>query len=133
LIWSISVQPEYIDIKIPKLIIQPLVENAIIHGIEKKRKQGAVFIHVEKVDDSSNITITVKDNGSGMEAEMLSQINHAIEMDGESSIKGMGMALTNVNKRIRLYYDQYNLKHLYLDSEQGEGTKVTFEIPELRR
>jgi two-component system, sensor histidine kinase YesM len=133
LIWSISVLPEYIDIKIPKLIIQPLVENAIIHGIEKKRKQGAVFIHVEKVDNSSNITITVKDNGSGIEAEMLSQINHAIEMDGESSIKGMGMALTNVNKRIRLYYDQYNLKHLYLDSEQGKGTKVTLEIPELRR
>ncbi|WML41329.1 sensor histidine kinase [Neobacillus sp. OS1-2] len=129
LVWNLAVPPEYLDVKIPKLIIQPLVENAIIHGIENNRKQGSISITVEKVDNTSDLMFTVADNGQGMEAETLSRIHHAIEHDGESSFRGMGMALTNVNKRLRLFYNGCNLKHLHLDSEQGKGTMVTFEIP----
>jgi two-component system sensor histidine kinase YesM len=126
---DIEVAPKYRGIKIPKLTIQPLVENAILHGIEKDRKQGSVSIKVQKVDNSENIEITVQDNGSGIEASTLKEINKAIGNDRLSSFKGMGLALTNVHKRIRLYYDGSNLKGLHLKSEKGKGTSVTFEIP----
>ncbi|KMY52410.1 sensor histidine kinase [Peribacillus loiseleuriae] len=131
LLWNISAPEEYLNVKIPKLMIQPLVENAILHGIEKKRKQGYVLIKIEKVDNSSNLEITVEDNGLGIESETLKNINQEIENNGVSSFKGMGMALTNVNKRLRLYYDGCNLTELHLISEHGKGTKVAFEIPSI--
>lgn len=131
LLWDISAPAEYLNVKIPKLMIQPLVENAILHGIEKTRKQGYVSIKVEKVDISSTLKITVEDNGPGIESEMLKSINQEIQNDGVSSFKGMGMALTNVNKRLRLYYDECNLTGLHLNSEQGKETKVAFEIPSI--
>jgi two-component system, sensor histidine kinase YesM len=131
LLWEISVPPSYLDVKIPKLIIQPLVENAILHGIENKRKQGLISINVEKVGNSSNLEITVVDTGPGIEVEILNHINQEIENDCISSFKGTGMALTNVNKRLRLYYVGYGLKGIYLNSEQGKGTKVAFEIPSI--
>ncbi|QGQ47769.1 sensor histidine kinase [Metabacillus sediminilitoris] len=127
--WEIVALKEFDSVKIPKLMIQPLVENAILHGIENKRRQGFVSIIVEKAHHSSNITIKVKDNGMGIEHETLNKINRAIENDYASSMKGIGMALTNVNKRLQLYYDQHNLKNLSLMSKQGNGTIVTFEIP----
>ncbi|MCM2531271.1 sensor histidine kinase [Neobacillus pocheonensis] len=127
--WDISVPSEYMGVNIPKLIIQPLVENAILHGIEKTRKEGVVSITVEKQDNSSNLLITVKDNGPGIDSEALQELNLAIEHEGVSSFKGMGMALTNVNKRIKLYYAGSNLIRLRLNSEKGRGTMVMFEIP----
>ncbi|WML42840.1 sensor histidine kinase [Neobacillus sp. PS3-40] len=129
LLWDISAPIEYLDVKIPKLTIQPLVENAILHGIENKRKQGSVSISIEKASCSSNLIISVQDNGMGIDSETLYDLNKAIENDTLSSLKGMGMALTNVNKRIQLYFDGFNLQGLHLYSEQGKGTKVIFEIP----
>jgi two-component system, sensor histidine kinase YesM len=129
LIWDITAPPEYLDVKIPKLIIQPLVENAILHGIENKRKQGSVLIAVEKADNSSNIRITVSDNGAGIDRQKLVELNKAITHDSVSSFKGLGIALQNVSKRIKLYYAEHNLTDLHLNSELGQGTKVTFEIP----
>jgi two-component system sensor histidine kinase YesM len=129
LLWEIIVPPEYLNIKIPKLIIQPLVENAILHGIENKKEQGTITIKVQSADDSPYVEISVKDNGPGMDKEALQAINRAIEHDNMSSFKGMGMALTNVNKRIRLYYEGHKLKGLYLQSELGKGTKAAFQIP----
>lgn len=129
LIWEISVPEGLKHVKIPKLIIQPLVENAILHGIENHRIQGCVSIIAEKVDNSSNIEIMVNDNGPGIESETLKKLNDAIKNNNVSSFKGMGMALTNVNKRLRLYYEDITLKGLYLNSEIGCGTCVVFQIP----
>jgi two-component system, sensor histidine kinase YesM len=130
LVWDISASIEYLDIRIPKLTIQPLVENAILHGIENNRSQGTISIKVEKVDNSSNIRITVQDNGKGIEKETLLNINKSITDDVASSFHGMGMALTNVNKRIQLYYVGFNLRDLHLESVPGKGTRAIFEIPD---
>lgn len=127
--WEISVPEALQNVKIPKLIIQPLVENAILHGIENKRIQGCVSITAEKADNSSNIEIMVNDNGPGIDSETLNRLNDAINNNNVSSFKGMGMALTNVNKRLRLYYDDITLKSLYLKSQLGCGTNVVFQIP----
>lgn len=127
--WEFKVADEYLKVKIPKLIIQPLVENAIMHGIENQRKQGFISIRIEKVNDTSNIKVSIQDNGPGIDKETLCKLNQAIENDNLSSFKGIGMALTNVNKRIRLYYEGHSLKSLRIKSEQDVGTTVMFEIP----
>ncbi len=130
LLWEISVEPNLLTIKIPKLLIQPLVENAIMHGIESSREQGIVLVKIKRINDSSNLLVTVKDNGPGINREALNALNLAIKNDNVSSFKGMGMALTNVNKRIKLYYEGYDLSGLRLESEIGKGTTVLFEVPD---
>ncbi|MEH7611338.1 sensor histidine kinase [Gottfriedia acidiceleris] len=130
LFWEISVEPNLLAIKIPKLLIQPLVENAIMHGIESSREQGIVLVKIKRINDSSNLLVTVKDNGPGINREALNALNLAIKNDNISSFKGMGMALTNVNKRIKLYYEGYDLGGLRLESEIGKGTTVLFEVPD---
>ncbi|PGM59357.1 sensor histidine kinase [Bacillus sp. AFS053548] len=130
LLWEISVEPNLLTIKIPKLLIQPLVENAIMHGIESSREQGIVLVKIKRINDSSNLLVTVKDNGPGINRKALEALNLAIKNDNVSSFKGMGMALTNVNKRIKLYYEGYDLSGLRLESEIGKGTTVLFEVPD---
>ncbi|MEH7512001.1 sensor histidine kinase [Gottfriedia acidiceleris] len=130
LLWEISVEPNLLTIKIPKLLIQPLVENAIMHGIESSREQGIVLVKIKRINDSSNLLVTVQDNGPGINKEALNALNLAIKNDNVSSFKGMGMALTNVNKRIKLYYERYDLSGLRLESEIGKGTTVLFEVPD---
>lgn len=130
LMSEIIVTPDLLDIKIPKLLIQPLVENAIMHGIENNRGQGNVIVKIQRIANTSNILVTVEDNGPGIEQDTLETLNLAIKNDNVSSFKGMGMALTNVNKRIKLYYDHYDLKGIRLKSEVGKGTMVIFEIPD---
>ena len=130
LLWEIFVEPDLLDIKIPKLLIQPLVENAIMHGIESSREQGIILVKIERINKSSNLLVTVKDNGPGIDKEALNALNLAIKNNNVSSFKGMGMALINVNKRIKLYYEEYNLNGLRLESEIGKGTTVLFEVPD---
>lgn len=129
LLWKITAPPQLLGVKIPKLIIQPLVENAIQHGIENKRRQGTVIIHLEESAERDTIKITVQDNGPGIGQTELHQLNEEIKKENVSSFKGIGMALTNVNKRLSLYYKSNSLAGLHLESELGSGTKVVFEIP----
>ncbi|WP_394583776.1 histidine kinase [Cytobacillus firmus] len=129
LLWKITVPPKLLGVKIPKLIIQPLVENAIQHGIENKRIQGTVLINIEESAGRDSIKVTVQDNGPGIDQIELNQLNEEIKKENVSSFKGIGMALTNVNKRLSLYYNSCSLAGLHLESELGSGTKVKFEIP----
>lgn len=129
LLWHIEVPPECLQVRVPKLIIQPLVENAILHGIEKSRRQGTVSIKVRKMKEASSLEISVEDNGFGMDDDTLHSLNLALESEGVSSFKEMGVALINVNKRLYLYYDGDLQKGLKLESEWSKGTRVTFDIP----
>lgn len=129
LLWKITAPPKLLGVKIPKLIIQPLVENAIQHGIENTRIQGTVLIHLEESAKRDTVKITVQDNGPGIDKAELHQLNEEIKKENVSSFKGIGMALTNVNKRLSLYYKSNSIAGLNLESESGSGTKVVFEIP----
>lgn len=106
-----------------KLILQPIVENSIVHGIEEMVDKG--IIRVSARADGEDILITVSDNGLGMSEETLQHI-----LSGEyRSEKGSGVGVANVHKRIRLYYgDEYGL---HFASEPEEGTTVTIRIPAL--
>nr|MBP3283173.1 sensor histidine kinase [Treponema sp.] len=113
-------------VPILKLLLQPLVENAIYHGIKNKRGRGTVSITARCVEDNG-IRFTVKDNGIGFESDRLAKV--LSEINGEAGAEKLSAAygLYNVNKRLSLYYgDQVRLK---IQSVHGEGTEVSFTIP----
>lgn len=132
IIWEISVDPLHLDIPIPKLTIQPLVENAIVHGIQSQTQQGMITVKTMAAEMPGHIRIVVTDNGKGIDPSTLDRINQAVKHDGTSSFNGNGIALSNVNKRLQLYYEDVGLPDLTVESTLGAGTSVTIEIPAKR-
>ena len=107
---------------IPKLTLQPLVENSIYHGIKLQREKGQ--IKVSAMDLGDKIELTVKDNGAGMTDERLSEMRNAIE-NGEK----VGFGLRTVHQRMQLLYgEEYGLT---ISSTEGVGTTITAVIPKV--
>ncbi|MGD7043359.1 cache domain-containing sensor histidine kinase [Jeotgalibacillus proteolyticus] len=127
--WSILLEPRYENVKIPKLIVQPIVENAILHGIESKAGKGHVRITVLPAPDSDFLILTVEDDGPGMPETAVQAIRASMETEGISSVKGNGVAVANVHKRLKLHFEGHDMKGLEIQSEVGRGTKVSFELP----
>ncbi|MEH7180074.1 sensor histidine kinase [Neobacillus vireti] len=129
--WKVSVPFEYEFIKIPKLIIQPLVENAILHGAGNKIGNCLVSITVEPVkrDGKERICISIQDDGPGMDKERLGWIIQSMETGGTSSVNGKGMAISNVFKRLKLYYKEAIHPDLLIESQVNVGTRISFELP----
>ena len=115
---------EYI---ILRQMIQPLVENALIHGLENKTENCVLLITGEIVEtESSYLKITVEDNGIGIEKEILDKIQSRLITDTED-YSPSGIAMVNIHRRIHLYHGiQYGLR---IDSVLGRGTKVSFTFP----
>lgn len=110
---------QYISLK---LILQPLVENALEHGIEPSVDKGDIFIAVQ-LTENNEICIKVQDNGLGMSAQQVADLNNNLY----KSTKGSGVGLKNVRERIQLYFgDTCRLK---VESELEEGTTVTIFFP----
>lgn len=109
--------------QILKLTLQPVVENALYHGIKYKRAKGCIHIHGEKEGDI--IRLTVRDDGVGMDEEELEQLCQQIEKPCQETEKGFGLA--NVNERIHMYFGpEYGMK---IQSQKGKGTTVEIVIP----
>lgn len=109
--------------QILKLTLQPVVENALYHGIKYKRAKGCIHIHGEK--EGEIIRLTVRDDGVGMDEEELEQLRQQIEKPCQETEKGFGLA--NVNERIHMYFGyEYGMK---IESEKGKGTTVEIVIP----
>jgi two-component system sensor histidine kinase YesM len=120
--YSIEVNPEIYEYTTVKIILQPLVENALYHGIKDLEEGGHIKISGRKQGD--NIVLTVEDNGKGMTKEQLENIlNHPIS----SSMTSGGVAIKNVHERLQVYFGKnYGLKY---ESVLGEWTKVHVIIP----
>ncbi|GAA0182376.1 sensor histidine kinase [Clostridium sediminicola] len=103
---------ENINIMIPSLILQPLVENAVKHGIRNKRGKGKVYIGIKNEGDK--IKFIVKDDGLGMESSKISQLE-----------KSEGVGLSNVISRLKSIYNE----ELIIDSVKNLGTTIRFQIP----
>ena len=114
--------------QIPKLSLQPLVENAIFHGIEKKARGGIVSVHITVTE--KRLIITVVDDGVGMKPEDVKELNRHISDNSnvkKANDKGGGIALINVNRRIRMMYgDEYGLT---FSSVEGVGTEAEITMP----
>ncbi|MDC7287706.1 sensor histidine kinase [Blautia schinkii] len=107
---------------VPKLIVQPLVENAIIHGSE--RTKNPVKVTISAREYQGVLSIEVQDDGIGMQPEELQRLKQSLE-DGDST--GSSIGLRNVERRIRLHYgEEYRL---FIDSTPGYGTRVVMCIP----
>ena len=119
--YEVQVSPEVLDRKIPKLVLQPLVENAIYHGIKYKEGKGTVLIEGKRRD--RELILKVSDDGVGMTKEQLSKIFEKRETD----IRKNGVGVQNVHERIQLYYGkEYGLVYT---SRYGAGTTVEIRIP----
>lgn len=125
-----NVNEDVLDINIPKLLIQPLVENAVYHGIDKVTRNGIIEIKV--ISCENDIIAEVMDNGIGMKEEDIKILNESFTSDvstlssmKDSAHKSIG--LQNVDRRIKLFYgDGYGLN---IESVYDKYTKVEFRIP----
>jgi len=124
--YEFRIDPVLYDYQILKLTLQPLVENALYHGIKYKRAKGNIYVCGEKQGDI--IRLTVSDDGAGMDQEELKQLRKEIERPCKETEKGFGLA--NVNERIHMYFGaEYGMK---IDSEKGKGTIVEIAIPAIK-
>lgn len=121
--YDIQVEEEVEKCRIIKLILQPVVENCIYHGIKKKRGGGHIRIHAYR--EGAFLKMTVSDDGCGMEPGMCEKIlSDEVELE---NISGSGIGVKNVNERIKLRFGKdYGLKY---ESELGSGTTVTYTLP----
>jgi len=109
--------------RVPKLILQPIVENAITHGIESRNRKGTIRIALKDLGDE--MLISVEDNGIGMTPE---QLNHLREEVPDVEKEGhTGIGVRNVDRRIRLHYGE--AYGIFIESTYGEGTIVNLRIP----
>ena len=121
--YEISVEPGVEKCRTIKLILQPVVENCIYHGIKKKRGSGKITIRAFRRGD--DLIIEISDDGCGMPPEVCQKIL-SDEIEPEN-ISGSGIGIKNVNERIQLRFGKrYGLSYM---SEEGVGTTVTYILP----
>ena len=118
--YTIQIDAALRETRLPKLTLQPLVENALYHGIKLKRGKGCIYITSRK--EGADVLLQITDDGAGMAAARLEELNRAIE-NGER----VGFGLVTVHERLRLLFGPpYGLA---LSSREGVGTTVTVRVP----
>lgn len=109
-----NIDPSVLDYKVHKLLIQPLLENSIIHGFEDTEENGLIIVNIH--DTGDGIYFEIADNGKGMEIESL-----------EKLMTGGKLGIKNVHEKLKLYYSEgYGL---HIESRPGEGMRTYFTIP----
>ncbi len=124
--FKIDIDEDVTENTILKLILQPLVENALYHGIKNKRQGGTISIRARR-KNPGEIMLEVEDDGIGFTPQKLAQLRSELEDDSGEIRMESGYGIGNVNNRIRLYYGKpYGLT---IESEYSTGTLVTLVIP----
>ncbi|WP_242698059.1 sensor histidine kinase [Bacillus sp. SD088] len=121
--YDLHIDPLTNELEIPPLIIQPLVENAVIHGIENETGGGVVTVHTRRTE--RGVYVEVTDSGQGISAIKLEEIHQMLAENEEK--EGIRIGLRNVHQRLLLTYGESS--GLKIESELGKGTKISFLIP----
>ena len=125
--YEIEYVPEMANCQILKLVLQPIVENALYHGIKNKRGRG--LLSVKGWRENNRLCFSVEDNGIGMTEEKLANIMEQIRGSADPEDLNNVYGLYNVNKRLELYYDAST--KLNITSQYNKGTTVYFSVPEV--
>lgn len=124
--YKITIQPgmELEKYRMLPLLLQPIVENAIVHGLEAREEDGCVWISIYIRDDG--IHVDISDNGNGMDEETMKEVMRKVE-NYTRERRTSSIGLYNINRRIKLNYgEEYGLS---IQSTLGEGTMVTALLP----
>ncbi|MGN7358313.1 cache domain-containing sensor histidine kinase [Paenibacillus sp. SAF-054] len=121
--YEFKVDPATECLHLPPLIIQPLVENAVVHGLDNNA-EGAL-VRVEVIQAGSEVKFVITDNGIGITAERLNKVMNTLEDPEERD--GERIGLRNVHVRLKLTYGE--MHGLSIDSRPGQGTNISFTIP----
>ncbi len=130
---EIRIDERWMDLIVPKMLLQPVIENAVKHGLEANRGQGLLV--VEAVPDEQYLNIRVSDNGAGMTAETLYNLHRSLlvpenEPQDEAAVAArgrQGIGMQNVHQRLKyMFGDEYGIG---IESKPGEGTRVTLRLP----
>ena len=114
------------DCRVPSMILQPIVENAVNHGIRNIDWEGC--IHLEIMEEEGRIFIRIRDNGKGMSQERIQEVLSGQAGDGEEQSDSTGEGMNNVISRLELYYNQKNLVEIRSRGE-NKGTEVILKLP----
>ena len=121
--YDLEVEPHLLSMYCLKILLQPLIENAITHGLRPLDHHGE--IHIRIFTQENNIIMTVEDNGVGMSDQMLDEVNNGLS---NQALHKYG--LYNINQRIRLTYGE--TYGIHIQSQLNSGTKVTVTIPQIK-
>ena len=115
------------DCMIPRFTLQPLVENAIFHGLEPKGGHGSVLLDISTDPDTGDVLLRITDDGVGMPPEQVAHLLDEPAEGAEKAEKFRHVGLWNVNRRIRYSFGEgYGLT---IESEEDVGTEVTIRLP----
>lgn len=123
---DVAADPDIMEYSLPKLTIQPIVENSVFHGLETKMGTGTIVLHAYITE--RRLIISIEDDGIGIEQDVLNRINEGLTQKIEASSEGTSnIALMNVNERIKLFFgERYGIKMI---STQNVGTTVLISLP----
>ena len=122
--YSFQVAEETKELAVPKFILQPIVENCVVHGLSEDRR---LLVTLSSSLDSDHLILKLKDNGNGMAEEQLAELKEMLRRGGSSIDRSSHIGLLNVDKRLRTRFgDEYGL---IINSEEGVFTEVIYTIP----
>lgn len=122
--WEMHVSSALMEYKIIKFLLQPIVENAIYHGVKSREGIGCIQIFVQEEGDY--LLLIVEDTGEGMSREVLEQLNERLNQEAGDSQQEKGFGLWNVHQRIKLCYGAPC--GVEIESEEGRGTRVVLRV-----
>ncbi|MGL4911685.1 MAG: sensor histidine kinase, partial [Romboutsia sp.] len=123
--YDININDDMLDLRVPKFLLQPILENSINHGLDKSSNDNLISIDIFELNE--NLKIIVTDNGYGMNEEKLSETRYGLE---KNMHKSDSIGLMNTNNRLKLKFGyEYGIE---LDSEVNKGTIVKIKLPVIR-
>jgi Predicted signal transduction protein with a C-terminal ATPase domain len=139
-----QISDDVMNIKMPKMILQPIIENAIIHGLEDRLQKGHLLLYAAFDKEQERLIIRVTDNGMGIETGILEKLKASILPPSKTAptvtildipplipaaepTDELGIGLRNISSRLRLYYEIEDAMHI--DSDKENGTVVEIRIP----
>lgn len=114
------------DVQLPSMILQPIVENAVNHGIRAVEWEGHIWLKVKRTEEG--LLISIRDNGQGMAQERIREVMEGKVRENQSLQDSTGIGMDNVIGRLELFFGRKNLLRIYSDGP-GEGTEINILIP----